>query len=995
MAESYSVKAVLSAKDAGFTSTLKGAIGTVKSLGSQIKNGLVFGALAGAGSQAFSAITSSVKGLASEAINSSDAMQKLQQAMRFGGTPEAEIQRIAGATGTLKTYADKTVFSLDDVLSTFGALSANGIKDADKMTEAVGNAVAVFGGGANEFASVGLAYSQAMAAGALHAQDWNQILNASPQLAGGLRKELQKLNPELAEDFKGAMEKGKISADLLGQAMNNIGMTDFAKNAAESCSTFEGAMGNLEATVSSGVMDIYNSFAKSGVVGVINNMNSKIGKGFEWLSAAIPKAIKKVQPYLYVFKKNFGEIKAAVAPAVSAVSASFSKLDSSFGSIESMMKLDNALKIVTNTIVKFAGFCEKHSDGVAKFISLLPKMILAIKGFKIAKAVAPGILSLGKGIGTLAGKATKGLAGKLFGIGKAQEDVGKKSSVSGKKMLTSAKSFALMGVAVLAVAIGFGILAYSAIQLANNGGAAIGVMAGLTLGLVGMMLGMVMVLKVLAPMSKKLIPVGVAMLALGGAVFLVAAGFAIMAMTAIKLSEAGNVAIGVFLGLFVAIGVLMGVAAALGPALTAGTAGFLAFGASILMVGVGALLAAMALYIVANVLPVVTQYGSQAAEIISILGVSLLDFGAGALVAGVGAIVLGAGLAVVGIGLALVGTALLIVSAAVLVLSAGLLLSAAALSIFAAILPRISAYGEKAGTALLALAEGVLALGVASLSSVVGLTGFGLATAASALGCTALALALAVVNSNMKSIAKNAKTTENSLKGMESSVNLVGRGLDALGNKAKSAMNKLTSAFDNAASKAQSAGQKVGTGFTNGMQTGLSRAPSVAMMVVASVNSALASGSAMAFNSGAFISIGFANGMLSQLATVRAAAAQLAQAADEAVRAKAKIGSPSRVAAKLGGYWDEGLANGIADNARKVWNAAQSLVSVPTMTSPKLAYAYSGETVSDYEYYRNSEYTIVVKSELDGREVGRGTAKYTQEQIDRMQTRERRKKGKV
>ena len=41
-------------------------------------------------------------------------------------------------------------------MSTFGAFSANGIKDADKLTEAVGNAVAVFGGGAKEYSSVAL-----------------------------------------------------------------------------------------------------------------------------------------------------------------------------------------------------------------------------------------------------------------------------------------------------------------------------------------------------------------------------------------------------------------------------------------------------------------------------------------------------------------------------------------------------------------------------------------------------------------------------------------------------------------------------------------------------------------------------------------------------------------------------------------------------------------------------------------------------------------------
>ena len=298
MAESYSVKAILSAQDKGFKSAFGAAMKSANNLKDTITSGLGFGVMMAVGQKAFSVVAGSMSSLTKETINTSDSMQKLQQAMRFSGASEAEIQRIAGATGTLKTYADKTVFSLEDVMSTFGALSANGIKDADKMTEAVGNAVAVFGGGAQEFSSVGLAFSQAMASGALHAQDWNQILNASPQLAGGLRKELAKLNPVLEKDFKGAMEEGAITADLLGQAMNNIGMTDMAKEAATSVTTFEGAMGNLEATVTSGMMNLYDSFAKSGVVDAINSFNEKALSGLLLQSRRQSTRFPRIGKYL-------------------------------------------------------------------------------------------------------------------------------------------------------------------------------------------------------------------------------------------------------------------------------------------------------------------------------------------------------------------------------------------------------------------------------------------------------------------------------------------------------------------------------------------------------------------------------------------------------------------------------------------------------------------------------------------------------------------------
>lgn len=297
MAESYSVKAILSAQDKNFSSVMKSCQGYANNLKTTLTGGLGFGAMAAIGGKAMSLVTNSVSDLSKETIETSDSMYKLQAAMRFSGYSEAEIQRIAGATGTLKTYADKTVFSLQDVMSTFGAFSANGIKDADKLTEAVGNAVAVFGGGAKEYSSVALAVSQAMAAGALHAQDWNQIINASPQLAGGLRKELIKLNPTLGNDFKGAMEKGAITADMLGQAINNIGMTDMAKEAATSVTTFEGAMSNMEASAVSGMMKLYDTFAKPKVIDAINGMTGKVEAGFDKLSVGIPKAIELISPY--------------------------------------------------------------------------------------------------------------------------------------------------------------------------------------------------------------------------------------------------------------------------------------------------------------------------------------------------------------------------------------------------------------------------------------------------------------------------------------------------------------------------------------------------------------------------------------------------------------------------------------------------------------------------------------------------------------------------
>lgn len=746
MAESYSVKAILSAQDRGFKSVFGAATKSAKDLKSTLMGGVGFGAMMAIGQKAVSTVSGSLSGLTKETINTSDAMQKLQQAMRFSGYAEDEIQRIAGATGTLKTYADKTVFSLQDVMSTFGSLSANGVQDADRLTEAVGNAVAVFGGGAQEFSSVALAFSQAMASGALHAEDWNQIVNASPQLAGGLRKELIKLNPILGEDFKGAMKDGAITADLLGQAMNNIGMTDMAKDAAQSVTTFEGAMGNLEATVTNGLLNLYDSFAKTKVVDAINGFNQKIGKGFEWLATEIPNVISKVSPYWEIFKSSLSEVKTAFGDAFSAIGKDLGKITGAFGSAESISSFAGVMDSVSGALQTFAGFLEEHSEIIAKVIPKIPKLVVAYKGFKIAKSVAPFVGAFTSAIVGLAGAGISKIAGKLFGISKGQKEVGVSSRESVKSTMESAKAFMMLGTGVALISAGFFLLAQGAKAVANSGPLAVGVLAGLVAVVAGLGIGMMKMLstmsggtKKLAAMSKAMIAFGasllmasagfyvlssaainlasagplaigvmvgmvaaiaglmvvakmvgpaltagaVGLLAFGAAVIVAAAGMLLLTTAAISLASAGPLAIGVMLGLIVAIGALMVVAAAVGPALTAASIGLVAFGAAALLVGVGALLAGAALAVVTAVLPIVTAYGTAGATAILQLSLAMMAFAAGATLAGAGSIILGAGLMVVGAGLALVGAAVIVTAAGMMLLAAGTLVLGAGLSLVA------------------------------------------------------------------------------------------------------------------------------------------------------------------------------------------------------------------------------------------------------------------------------------------------------------------------
>lgn len=436
--------------------------------------------------------------------------------------------------------------------------------------------------------------------------------------------------------------------------------------------------------------------------------------------------------------------------------------------------------------------------------------------------------------------------------------------------------------------------------------------------------------------ATNVLKMAVGVLAIGAGVLLAGTGLFLMAKGAIALANSGGVAIAVMGGMVLALAGLALGASMIGGALTAGAIGFVAFGAAILMVGAGVALASLGLATLSKQLPTIAAYGKTAARAIAALGGSLVVFAAGALLAGAGCIVLGAGLIVAAAGMAVGAAGMVVLSAGVVVLSGGMLI---------------------------------------------------------------LWAALKLVASSMKTIASSAKRAQNSLKNMRSSVKIAGNGLDAIGNKAKSAMSKLTSAFSNAAGKAKSSGQKLGTGFTSGMKGGLSKAPSTATHAINSVVSKLRAGRSRVYSAGSYISQGFAAGMRSSLGEIRSAAQEMAKAADKAVRAKAKIKSPSRVAKRDGAYWGEGWVGGILSRVRDARKAAQELVQMPrSITSPNLsisfATGYNGSLDTDnYEYYRSAEYTIVVPVEVDGKEVAKVTAPYTEAELNKRQQRSDRSRG--
>ena len=1005
MAETFSVKAILSAADKGFTSTMKSASNYVDHMKSTLSSGIGFGVMMAAGQTAFNALVNGASGLVGGMNDASAAWKTFQGNMEMNGKSASEIKDIKDE---LQAFAEATIYSSSDMASTFAQLEAVGTKNTTKLVKGFGGLAAAAENPTQAMKTLSQQATQMAAKPTVAWEDFKLMLEQTPAGIAAVAKEMGMSTQEM---IKG-VQAGTIATEDFFDAIAKVGTNESFTKLATEYKTVGQAMDGLTETAANKLQPAFDTLSAVGI-SAISKLVDKVGElDGEKIASKLTTGLDKIKPYWDTAVGVVSQVGAAFGDAISAISGEMSKLNGSFGSTESVEGFGDALSIAGGALETFAGFLEDHADIIAVLISNLPKLLMAYMAFKAVRAVAPAVTAFGKGIMSLAGNGISGLAQKLFGVSSATKTVGMASATSGKMLLQSAASFMAFGAGIALAATGLYVLAQAAIQIANAGPLAAGVL-----------LGMVVALGALMVVAKSVGPAMTAgaagFVAFGAAVLLAGTGIMVLTTSAINLANAGPLAIGVMVGMVAVIALLAAGAAVLGPALTAGAVGFIAFGAAIVLVATGALIASAALAVVASVLPVVSQYGMQGAVAIAALGAGMIVFAAGAAAAGLASVVLGAGLTVVAVGLTLVGAAVLVAAAGVLVLAAGavalgagLTLVATSLTVAGTALPLVAtgALTSAAGfAALLAAATGlsavlllmgasVTALGAAFIVGTAGVAAFGVAMVAGAAGTAAMAVALLAVNSSMKSIASNAKSAQKSLSSMRSSVSVVNDGLDALGNKAKSAIKSLISQFSNAERKAQSSGQAVGNNFNNGVTAGMSRAVSTAVAMSASIVAAMRSAQGGAYSSGVYIGVGLANGIRSQAGAVRSAAASLAAAAEAAIVAKAKIGSPSKVSTKLGGFFGIGWVNGILDKVQEAKAATLELFTVPSLVPvPDIGMTIGGgirDLDENYNYTRSARYTIIVPVEMEGREVARVTAPYTEAEQNKRQKVKNMIKGK-
>lgn len=958
MAESYSVEAILTARDAGFEAGMKAAQKSTLSLGKVLKSGIGFGAMMAIGNKAVSVVTSGLSEIVGGLNESSAAWKTFEGNMSMNGHSKKEI---ASTRKELQKFAEQTIYSSSDMASTYAQLDAVGTKSTTKLVKGFRGLAAAAENPQQAMKTLSQQATQMAAKPKIQWEDFKLMVEQTPAGIAAVAKTMGRSTQQLIKD----VQDGKVKTEDFFAAIAKTGTNKQFTKLATEYKTVGQAMDGLTETAANKLQpafDKVSSIAIKGVSDVTNLLDNVDGNK---IASKIGGFATRAGKYWSVFKTDAKEVGQAFGSAVSAIGKSMGELNGSFGSVKSVSGFKSIIGEITGGLKSFAGFCEDHSDAIASLITQLPKLLVAYKGFKIVKSVAPAVQTFGSAITKLAGKGIAAIAGKLFGIAVGEKAVGSASMESYRQTMQAAKAFMMLGVGVLTIATGFGIMAGSAIALANSGGVAIGVMIGMVGALALIGLGLTAMLKSVSVAPAQLSATSVAFLAMGAAVVLVAAGLAIMAAASIALANAGTPAIACMAGMVVAVGALMAIAGSVGPAMTAGAVGFIAFGAAIVLVGAGALLAAASLAVVAGVLPTVVQYGTAGAVAIASLGASMVVFGAGSLVAGAGCVVLGAGLLAVGVGATTAGAGLLILGTSLTVTSTGFTafgnviktvvgtISGGLRSVLDGISGVIKSVGESAknaGTGFKSVAEGIKMISGLSIGSI-----------AKSLGAVAIGIG------KISRKGSDIQQTANGMKTLSAASVSVNSSFGSMGAKATSALSGIKKSMSSTANAAKSSGKKMGSGFTSSMQSGLRKGPGIASKAVSSTNSRLRSGRSGAYSAGAYISQGFAQGMSSCLGQIEAAASRMVSAAEKAIRAKAQIHSPSRMTKKDGRYIAAGLAIGIRNGISSVKSASKTLAKTAINTMKKATKSRKYEdaasnAVSKYKDSMNSKVSSITKS---------------------------------
>lgn len=956
--DSYTVKAILSAVDKGFTSTMKQAEQTCSSLSNKVKSGLGFGVLAGIGSQAFSSLTNGVSGLVSEMNSSNVAWKVFEGNMGMLGKGAGEIQNIKTE---LQDFAQASIYSASDMASTYSQLAAVGTKNCTQLVKGFGGLAAAAENPAQAMKTLSQQATQMAAKPYVQWMDFKLMLEQTPAGIAAVAKEMGKTTSELVSD----VQKGTVKTEEFFDAISKVGTNDAFTKLATTYKSTDQAMDGLVETMSNKLQPAWKALDQVGIDAVSSLIDAIGSINVDALTEGIMDAVETVKSALNTVKEMVGSAWSSFADS-GAIDAAKSALLSFKDAIVNVVNAIKNSGIIEGMAYAFgeiaeqvaiaaknvADFVENLDEGVISgFAKAVTGVFTAFAGYKVVKSATNSIKTFSSNAKS-AVKAVKDLYEKIKNGGNSSPQ--KPTPIdpvetANLKNISSEIQARFEGIANVVKSVGESIkTALTGISdIFKSVGTAISDAAkGIGEGIKSVFQG-----------------VGEVLTSLGTAIQSVLQG---LAPVIESLGTAfATLAKGIGEGISIALQGLGNALAAIPPTT------WLSIGAAALMVG-GALALVgsqgeglqMVLNGVATVIsslsPIVTTVVNGIISVVSMLPGIFESVGNAVQTAceGIGSVIESLGSAISNVVTSVTDGMSTIID------SIGNAISGV-LDSLAGIIDSIGNAALNAGKGFNQLANGIVKITELNIFDM----GTSLAAVATGLGAIGLA------SGGVQTAASAMSTLMNSINSISSAVATIGPSFASMASACSSAVNSMMSSLSSAASKAKSTGQQIGNNVVNGVKSGMSKLPSTASQMLNQMYLTLNAAQSRAYQCGAFIGQGLANGLRSQVGAVQSAAAQLAAAADAAIRAKAKIGSPSKVADEDGVWIGKGLVNGLKSMYSKVWDVSEKLFEIPSrLAGPNLAFGGVNASLSDdYNYFHDVHYTIEVPLDLNGREFAKAT----------------------
>lgn len=965
MAESFSVEAILSATDKNMSSTMKKAIGACQSFGDRVKSIVAGVGITKVIGASMNVLSSSLDG----AINRFDTMQSYPKVMKSLGFAVGQSQK---SVAKLNQSVQGLPTSLADVVTTSKSLSAvtGNIDKATDTTIALNHAF-LASGSSSEDASRGLQqYSQMLAKGTVDMQSWRTLQETMAPALTKVSKKLGIASGNTNELYE-ALQNGTISFDQLNDAMIECDTETggFAETALEASKGVKTSMTNIKSAVQNleqGFMSAMNNMLKSkamgGLVDNLEKIKSKIydfrnsimetkddgltwdfkpevmenvSKSMDWLADRANNAKAMIQQFYDGFMKTdavqnaitmFDKIKDAIGNVMDKLQDSkvFEQLGQDIGNI--IAKVED----VTGKIADF--IANLKTEDVKKFAGAVKLLAGAFVGIKVGSKVSSMI-------GGVVGSAKSGysklqsIVNKIKGIGGKEgtptsspsssgvSDIGNASIQTAQK---TSKAAQIINSAFEGISNVISSVCEGVGTVIESFGTAIStVVQGIGQGLATAFTGLGTAIAMVPPTTW--LALAAAILATGAAMALVGSQGEGLQMVlegvADVVSACGPVIKDVFEGIS---NVIQSFGETVSGILNSVSGVIKSIGQSALNAGKG--------------------FKELAKGIQIITSLNLIDMGAslGAVAVGIGAIATASsGMGNIGAQMMALATALTMIVST----QAGIESLSATIPSLSDALSSLSGISEP-----LTVASGAMTAFAAAIAPVASSV---MATA------TSLAMLVAVASTISGAFSSASSTTVASI-------------------------NAIIVAMTNAEAKATASGTAMGTNFTKGLGSGLKTGVSVAKSSCQSIISAFNSCQSRAEYCGRMIGQGLANGLRASEGSVRAAAASLASAADAAIQAKAKIGSPSKVTKKDGMWTGKGYVLGLESMYSDVKRASEDLFYLPMMNTPKMAFGgIVSDLNSEYDYTNNAELTIETPLYINDREFARATYRANQSEFDK------------